>query len=747
MSNKLIYYLKKYKKNSIYFQGFIKTILVFLLSLIILGGLIYTTSSNIIERLINEYNDQSLRQIIKETDYDIDVSLGMLIQFAANEYFQLNPTAPLQDKVEFMRQFSIPFNVKKFVDSIYVHSAVNDEIAVVNFNDVGITNIYELGDTGWLSYYNEHPPVSNYPLLIGNRTIKRNDNQISALSIMMKYPLNGDYAGFVVINIDKKKLFDSIKTTENEKYYVTNEKDEVIFGDEASFQNIKNILNNQGKQKHGQIISSETSSVTNFNYIKVYNTIPHLKETNKLFFIELIIFLICSLIGLFELSRITFRAYNPLLEISDKFSKLIKTENEKNEIDLINKVVTQILDDKNSLENLYIESTPDIIKGIMLRIISGEKFFLEEYILKQLESFGFGNENGNFLIIVIRLSGYDVVSSEFSNNDLISIKNMTEDIFDTEAIALSYIKEDTLMTMLGGFDLQKIKDQCNRLYNKLKDEFNLTTTIGIGNEVSDITALSSSYFSALSALNIAFFTGSAVQDGKPSENYNEKYTYPTAMEWSLVVAVKKGDEEEANKIIDNIYKSIPRTSLMAGYVTDIFWQLLNGIFVSLTTINIKYEDIMGCSVFDTHQIFKNLNTASNVVNFTKEIVLSITQYIKNEKIINNDRILKAAKDYINQNYHNPELSLKHVAKTINFSPSYFSLIIKEILGESFRDYLLKVRMENAIKLLLETKMPVASISVKVGYENNRSFLRAFKTFTGFTPTDYRKQYLDMTPAP
>ena len=738
MSNKLLYYLKKYKKNSIYFQGFIKTISVFLLSLIILGGLIHFSSYRIIERLINESNALSLQQVIKETDSDIDVSMGMLIELATNEYLPLRLATNLEQKVEFMRQLSIPINVRKFADSVYIHSFESSEIAVTTFFDAGIINISDFEDQGWLTYYNENPPVSNHPLVITNRTLK----QIPILSLVMKYPTSGDPAGYVVINIDKRKLFENIMPTENAKYYVLNEKGELIFGDESAYksEDIEDILNGRKKQKYGMIISNDTSAVTGFNYIKVYNSLPHLKETNKMLYIELIILIVCALFGLFELSVITFRAYNPLLEISDKAAKLLKTKNEKNEIDLINKVVNQILDDKNLIESLYIESTPDILKGLMLRIISGEDFS-EEYIFKQLSSFGLQSKDSRFGIIIVRLNGYDVINSEFSNEDLNAIKETTKSIF--EAIAVSYIKEDTLMTIVDEFEIVKLKKQSDLLCEEIKDEFNLRIKIGIGSAVDRLIDLSSSYFAALSAMNMAFFTDSSVEDGNLIEKHTESYTYPTAMEWSLSVATKKGDEKAANAIIDDIYKSIPKTSLMASHVTDIFWQLLNGIFVSLTTINIRYEDIMGCSAFDTHQTYKKLDTASDVVNLTKEIVLNITCYIKNKKIVNNDQILEAAKAYIDKNFSDPELSQKQVARTINYSPSYFSLLMKEMLGESFRDYLLKIRMENAIKLLLETKHPISTISTMVGYENLRSFLRVFKTYTGFTPTDYRKQYLDI----
>lgn len=53
------------------------------------------------------------------------------------------------------------------------------------------------------------------------------------------------------------------------------------------------------------------------------------------------------------------------------------------------------------------------------------------------------------------------------------------------------------------------------------------------------------------------------------------------------------------------------------------------------------------------------------------------------------------------------------------------------------DYLANLRMEQAKELLKNTDMRIKEISLKIGYEDDRVFMRRFKKYTGMTPGEYR----------
>jgi len=93
--------------------------------------------------------------------------------------------------------------------------------------------------------------------------------------------------------------------------------------------------------------------------------------------------------------------------------------------------------------------------------------------------------------------------------------------------------------------------------------------------------------------------------------------------------------------------------------------------------------------------------------------------------------------FINSNY-NDSLSLKRVAKIFNYSPTYLSKTFKEVTGFNFVEYKNNVRIKEASKLLLNSKLNITEIASRTGYNNLTHFGRIFKKITGYSPLEYKK---------
>ena len=84
-------------------------------------------------------------------------------------------------------------------------------------------------------------------------------------------------------------------------------------------------------------------------------------------------------------------------------------------------------------------------------------------------------------------------------------------------------------------------------------------------------------------------------------------------------------------------------------------------------------------------------------------------------------------DFI-QDHYNENLTLKTVADKMGYSPAYFSVIFKEIIGESFKSYLNTVRMEQAMRLIHATDKTNEKVAEEVGFNSISAFYRAKKNF-------------------
>lgn len=94
-------------------------------------------------------------------------------------------------------------------------------------------------------------------------------------------------------------------------------------------------------------------------------------------------------------------------------------------------------------------------------------------------------------------------------------------------------------------------------------------------------------------------------------------------------------------------------------------------------------------------------------------------------------------DYIDQHY-NEKISLEDLSGRCFYNPSYFSKIFKECYGVKLSDYIIKRRVENAQKLLVETNMSIEEVCAACGYTDKALFYRHFKKVRGITPGKIRK---------
>lgn len=107
---------------------------------------------------------------------------------------------------------------------------------------------------------------------------------------------------------------------------------------------------------------------------------------------------------------------------------------------------------------------------------------------------------------------------------------------------------------------------------------------------------------------------------------------------------------------------------------------------------------------------------------------------------NQEAVVKAVK-FIRKNYHDKDISLKRVASEAALSHYYFSHIFKDELKITFIDYLTKVRMEAAAKLLKNRNLNVNQIAYAVGYQDPNYFSKVFKRMMKTPPLDYRQELL------
>lgn len=96
------------------------------------------------------------------------------------------------------------------------------------------------------------------------------------------------------------------------------------------------------------------------------------------------------------------------------------------------------------------------------------------------------------------------------------------------------------------------------------------------------------------------------------------------------------------------------------------------------------------------------------------------------------------KNYIEEQFANPDLSLKHLSDRFQITGKHASYLFKTEFNMKFVDFVTELRMKETEQLLLNTDYSLQDIALKVGYANGITLGRVFKRVTGITPGDYRR---------
>ena len=90
-----------------------------------------------------------------------------------------------------------------------------------------------------------------------------------------------------------------------------------------------------------------------------------------------------------------------------------------------------------------------------------------------------------------------------------------------------------------------------------------------------------------------------------------------------------------------------------------------------------------------------------------------------------------------------QISVVDVAKSVSYSYFHFHRFFYSVMNETVGNYIRSRKLTQAASDLIHTKQNILTISLSLGFETPESFTRSFKKRYSITPSEYRKQGLDL----
>lgn len=242
------------------------------------------------------------------------------------------------------------------------------------------------------------------------------------------------------------------------------------------------------------------------------------------------------------------------------------------------------------------------------------------------------------------------------------------------------------------------------------------------------------YNEALSARKEAFYLGKTVV--RYEEMISHKGTslkLEEAVSGQIVQMLGTDKYEDAIKQLNRIFKN----ASLGGYEAADIERGMSRLF---DEVQDTYANVLKTEK-DEVKKFYEIYGYDNLAAYEADVVEWLSTFCDNLNSrfddYKNKQKIQQAVTFIRENY-DKDLNMAVVSNHISMNYSLFSYVFKQYTGSNFVNFLKEIRIEEAKRLLEETDMKIIDISGKVGYENEKHFMKTFKAACGVSPTEYRK---------
>ena len=101
-----------------------------------------------------------------------------------------------------------------------------------------------------------------------------------------------------------------------------------------------------------------------------------------------------------------------------------------------------------------------------------------------------------------------------------------------------------------------------------------------------------------------------------------------------------------------------------------------------------------------------------------------------------DRLLERIVRVVNEHLGESDLTVEQVAAEVGLSRVHLHRKLKELTGQTSRDFIRNLRLRKAAEMLAEKKYAISELADAVGFQSTSSFTTAFKTLYGVSPSEY-----------
>ncbi|WP_309119663.1 helix-turn-helix domain-containing protein [Paenibacillus sp.] len=748
------------------FDGFYKLLFSYLLILlipIVIGAYVHFQTLNAIEAEAKRTGLAMLDQSGKIVDEQLNFILGITNRLTVNSDVLrfANVNLPLTDQnhyelMELSKELASHQYLNVYVKDILLHFKKSDTVLTTRGIFHGGEEYEYFLKYGKLSYeewsakmtgpgYSFHEPA----IVQGASGVYETVAFTAPIHLGMSWQSNGA----VVVYIDEAKIRELLLPLTNNTggwaFAVNAERALMVSTDAGAMPPIEAVL--ASERRNGYLTYEGeryyvTSTVSRYSNWAYYSIIPEEVFLEKLNYIRqtiLSITAISLLAGALTALYMSYRYRKPLTRLLRELTESgkVQRKREEDEFEYILNTYKNIANRHNDLKRVMERQLPMLRTVCIEKAMRGE-FKSEEEARTFAERAKLALSGDRFLWAVARIEKYggaitDEILQELHFNTFV-IKNLANDAIGS--VFAHDLSEDSIAFLICSSEADAapgsaLAGKLERLVYFVTEKFRMNVRFAVGAPQPRLADSWKSYTEAIGTLDFA--EPNRVAWAELME-LSDEYYYPLEIESKLVQTVKAGEENALDALLEHVYDGNFRQRKLSAESKQQLVLEMKGTVYKVAGQLQKNDAALRSAV---EQSMERLGPedAPQAFGSLSGLLRELHRYAARMKKDQGHELIHEMLAYVERHFDDANLSLSTLSTHFELTENYISFLFKDRIHHNFSTYLENLRMEKACEWLATTEEPVQHIAGRVGYNNDKSFRRAFKRVKGLQPTAYREQ--------
>lgn len=422
--------------------------------------------------------------------------------------------------------------------------------------------------------------------------------------------------------------------------------------------------------------------------------------------------------GLFSL-YLARRNARPIENLASDMSAVLNEPRSSNELIYLNRGLQRLRQDRQSAQDAFLR-TKQAQTELLLQRLFANRFEDESAVLLEGERLGVDLRAQSFAVAVAPASAQSAPMPPFPQG----LRNVRGGV-SGGVMSLLYLCESPAGADASALILAHVREFAQGLPED--------ACIGLGRVCSLLTDASLSYTQALYCLQADVPVSGVQQFDQLSLSFNS-LRFPLDQQQRILNAVKHANLS----VIDQEFAVLREENTVKRHLSaPLKRTLLSSVEALLLTA--AEETAQKANLSDYLRSIHRVNDLRAELDILCQEFKKLAQNALERHFDHSSAQRDSFVAYLEAHYSDPALSIGSVSNHFGFSESYFSVLFKELTGETYSAYLEALRITHAKELLRGGSVSVEEIAQRVGYNNSTTFRRAFKRLMGISPLQFHQQ--------